>query len=162
MNNSVYWKSRGYAFKVCKQLDPRDILHNSYLKWFERKNSNLFEQDQALINQVLKMEYYEQVRQSKYKWRGEKYTKQFISVDETNENEEPLIQLEATGNTDDLVQLNEVKEQYSKYLPNILHGEHVFKLLEQGYKVKHIANKLNKGRTVITKVVKEIRQIKVQ
>lgn len=161
MDNSKYWKSRGYAFKVCNQLDPRDILHTSYLKWYDRKGSNLFDEDQALINHTLKKEYYEQLRQLKYKWRGDWYSKEFISVNKTNENEEPLIQLESNGSTDHLVQLNEVKEQYNKVLPSILHGEQVFQLLEKGYKVKHIAQKLNKGRTVITKAVKQIRQIKI-
>lgn len=162
MNKKAYEKARWYAFQVCSAIDPLDIVHDSYLKYHERNNTDLFDLDMALIYHVIKLEYYEQIRShTQFKWKGsrgqydQQYgTRQFISVNDYDENDIPKIELPAEGSTDELAITNELDNAILKELnnqPDEIRGQTLtaYELMKQGYRGVEIEEEMNRGRTAV-------------
>lgn len=155
MNKVRYAKARWYAFKVCNDINPLDLVHDCYVRYYNKHEQDLFDLDEALIYKILKQQYYEDKRRySQFKWRGEVGTRKFTSLNEFSDEDTPLLELPSNSRTEDLVLSNELDYNIIKLL---VHEDKevqdlqikVYKLMKDRYKDPQISEKINRGRTAI-------------
>lgn len=82
MDNKAYKRALGYAFRLNGEL-YRDIVHDSYITWFNKTGDNLFDQHPQVITQVIKRTWQTKyVQPSRFMYKGVFYSKKQIRMDD--------------------------------------------------------------------------------
>jgi hypothetical protein len=155
MNKKKYTLSRWYAFKMCNDINPLDLVHDCYVRYYNKHGQDLFDLDQALIFNILKQHYYSESRRySKFKWRGEFGNRQFISLNDFNEDDNLKFELDSLTRTEDLLEINELDRLVISKLkhsdPEVEATQlKTYELMKEGYRDKDIGEIREKGRTTI-------------
>ena len=82
MNKKAYDKALGYAYRLNSKLH-KDIVHDSYIVWFNKTGHDLFDEDQRVITQVVKKTWQgKYLQKNMYMYRGEKFARSFCNIDD--------------------------------------------------------------------------------
>jgi DNA-directed RNA polymerase specialized sigma24 family protein len=79
--NTLYQKALRYAMK-CNPAVYRDIVHDAYVTWFNKTNSNLFDQPEGTVIKVVKYTHLKQTERNKYMSGGKWYPRVFQEFEE--------------------------------------------------------------------------------
>lgn len=153
---SSYDTARGYAFKLDSK-DYKDIVHDAYLRWFDKTGNNLFNEPRSTITNVVKYVWLEKLRKrNQYIKNGEKHIRRFVET--LTEHEEdfhgyvPFVDnFEADLIIDDII--NNIKNFISE------RGEHILDMLYLQYNQSEIAKEFNVSHTTINNEVIKIKSV---
>lgn len=81
--NENYRKAISYVY-IAHPAFHRDLIHDAYIRWFDKTGKNLFEEHFNTIKAVL-IHVIQAARYNKFMYRGIEYPKVFIPVVEVNE-----------------------------------------------------------------------------
>ena len=82
MNKKAYDKALGYAYRLNSKL-YKDVVHDSYIVWFNKTGHDLFDEDQRVITQVVKKTWQgKYLQKNMYMYRGEKFARSFCNIDD--------------------------------------------------------------------------------
>jgi len=79
MNWRKYYQARSYAYWLSPN-EYLDIVHNAWLAWYDKKKTDLFEEDFRLISRVVKLKFLASLQQNMFHYQGNRYPRQFRSV----------------------------------------------------------------------------------
>jgi len=131
-----YQKSIRYATKLTDK--PRDLVHEAYIKWYEKTGDNLFDRQPGEIARVLKNIFFNQERNKQWSFRRVTHPKVFIDAGEL-------------GGEDFY---DETEFFISQLLP---FDREVLRLKIEGFRNGEIGILLNRSSTTITKAIKNIK-----
>lgn len=146
-----YWKARRYAYKLNTTL-YRDIVHQAYVKYFERTGLDLFQQPNRKIMRVVRNSYYELLREYSYK-RGSKnsYTRYYYEFIEHGDN------YAVTKTTpEDILIGNQLEERLADVIEDFKYpvvARDVIDLARQGYSPKEISTSLNLAKSSVNRYI---------
>ena len=165
---SNYASSVRYAIKLFNSnrdnsLLPKDLVHEAYVYWKERKNEDLFLRNKHQIARVLKNIYYNRFGKTNWYYHGEFYPKSY-SQDVINglPKEEQVLSMEGllsrwgmrfpeqTFENEEIVKI--FRESLSEFDNRIL------SLKEEGYKNQEIEQIVGKSNPIITRSIKTIKR----
>lgn len=164
MDNKKYWNARGYAFRLYPDSNPLDLVHDCYVSWYNSHETNLFDQDMALIYHAIKIRHFDDLRRRhKFKWRGEVGTREFLSLSAFKENGDPLIELPSSDKTDSLVIVNQIEDSLLTELKKLHKKDStsrysICNLLKQGYTNTDIREKLGLAKATIHRNISVIKE----
>lgn len=90
MNIKTYQKAKKYAKKI-KYTDPVDLVHDLYLKWYDKTGQDLFDQPDGKVMSMIWKECNNAIRRGQWMWRGVRYSKIYLEFSEG-------IHIDDTGN----------------------------------------------------------------
>jgi DNA-directed RNA polymerase specialized sigma24 family protein len=147
MNISKYKEAQKYAYAITTS-EYLDILHDAYLHWNKYKQSDLFDQDIALICTVVKNVYKnQQTKEFTYQKDGVRYNREFVDVKPTNLIENKI---------EDNLHVDQAIDLLNKHLTPNQKLTFFYSLL--GYKRKDIAKELNVREATIVDRFKLIQE----
>jgi len=80
MNAIMYKKAQSYAYK-CRPDEYKDLVHDAWVVWWDKKGEDLFDQDERLVMRVLKYIVLSRSQKDYFVENGERHHKLFINVE---------------------------------------------------------------------------------
>ncbi|MEB3150289.1 MAG: hypothetical protein VKL60_14915 [Sphaerospermopsis sp.] len=111
MNTTIYNKGRSYCYKLNRTL-YRDILHDSWLHWYEKTSRDLFDEPMSRVIRVIKLTwwgYYINPRKVQNR-------KVFVEYEDNNLNEVTPEDILIAKEIDEAVIANSPKLQIEIYM----------------------------------------------
>ena len=162
MNTTNYNKAVRYALKL-KYNDHLDLVHDAYLRWYEKEGEDLFDKPLGRILRVVKLTFLDFLKRGKYqtgpkgnqngtsgKFVVPKETgrRQFISYNEHVAVAVTPEDIMIADELDTVLQMTDSKIQLDIYL-----------LAVQGFRPYEIAELLGMGKNHVSYYFKKIRHI---
>lgn len=159
MNVAVYNRANNYAWvlnnHLCGTTGPKDMVHDAYLRWYDKTGNDLFNEPIYRIFKIIKLTFLSDIRKNHRYWQyqGEElpsYTQEFDNQKVNRVTpEDEYIQSEVKKNCHLKVkELSEISNsRISGRKSRIME---VYELLEKGFKRNEIAEELNLTRPAIT------------
>lgn len=141
-----YYKARAYLYK----LDPnkyKDLLHESFLTYFDRTGRNLFEENNRKVITVVRNQYYDSLRERMYKINGVRYAYEFLEYEESVTITTPLDYLIRQETYDRMV-------ASLKKFTNPPLATAIFNLKIQGYSASEISKEVNLNQVNVRRYIK--------
>jgi len=141
-----------------------DIVHDSYLVWFNKTGNDLFDEDRALISTVIRNVVMTYNQKSRFMYDGVKYKRKFYSQNEyeNNSSEEVRtlffripVELTCQITPEDILIGKDLKEQFDKKISGKF--EPYYNLLVKGYKGTEIIEELNASQSLVSWYIHQIR-----
>lgn len=79
MNKKAYKEAKDYTYFLDSK-NYKDIVHDAWLKWFEKTGKDLFSEDRPLITRVIKNVIGTGLSTRKFMWRGKIYNKRYFEI----------------------------------------------------------------------------------
>lgn len=143
---------------------PRDLVHDSFIRYFKSTNNNLFDREPRYIQGVVKNNFYNEIEKGYYIKNGEKHKKQILTVDDGSAHEEVkgehietanIFTPEETKNPETILIEKDFIEKFSNKLCE--YDKKVLDLKLEGKTSKEIIKTL---KTSNDRLVKSVRKIK--
>lgn len=155
----AYNQARGYAYALDKQYN-RDILHDSYLVWYDKTGRNLFDEHRGVITKTVKNLHMSGWTRKTFMWRGVIYNKirMLIESDVSFGVKQINAHVPFTNqNPHDLLVYAETIELIRQRLSS--RAQLVFEGLLLGYNQTEIALQMAVYRQIIQYEVKQIKKV---
>ena len=80
---STYWRAIRYAIKITGYHDrePRELVHDAYLSWYESKGTSLFDEQDYVWMRVIRNTRGKQVRARHFMWHGQLFYRDMLHLD---------------------------------------------------------------------------------
>lgn len=139
-----YYDAWGYAFKVSKGKDYKDLVHDAYLRWYNKTGQDLFLEHRGTIARVIHYIWLGWIKKNQVMIHGEMYTKVHKSKDEEDGPEQ------ISRVTPEDILIHKEQSQYKSVSESPYHQE-VVRLLMLGYSHKEITEKLNLNPNTVSR-----------
>lgn len=163
-----YFAANRYAIKLFNSnrdnsVYPRDLVHEAYTYWQDKKGEDLFTKEKPQIFTVLKNLYYTRSQKSKWYSGGKFYPKVFsedfvqgFPKDEQLSVRDSLLSRWGMEFPKQEVESEEIVEKFRESLSDF--DNLVLSLKEEGYMNKEIEKIVNRTNPIITKSIKNIKR----
>jgi len=156
-----YRKAIRYATKISSYENALDIVHDAYLRWYNNTNNNLFEEENEVVINKVRQEWWNRYLKPQYTTFRSKEKKVFSNLEDlysfysVNGVDVP-IELQTTNSPE---KLYIAKEQYQLLRSNLNKFDRkTFDLWVQGYLKQEIEKEQNRSNVTITASVKKIKE----
>lgn len=163
MNKEKYKKARNFAFLIGgPDTNPLDLVHDCYVKWFEKHGSDFLEETPTLMYKVMRNHYISELRHGRqFTWRGITDNRELFNLNDTHESGEPKFELTARVATDELAIVNDLKDAFTKRIAQIDNHQKrlsaVFEIVSKGHDYKQVQKDLGLGRSMASTYIKTMR-----
>lgn len=146
---SNYWAARSYAraMGMYDILDYRDLLHDSYLSWYDKNGSNLFEEPIKRIFNVLKYTAKAKISSKRIQINGDRTYYRSFEQYEDNLSVEPTQERSMIAKEQIDHNIEKINRKFPRTAEQMLE---VWRLLHIGYSKKEISIKLGVAKSSIT------------
>ena len=80
METKMYQKALRYAAKCRRDNEThRDLVHDAWLKWYDKNGTDLFLEPESTVMAVIKRVYWNQLNKEGYMVKGVKHSKRVVS-----------------------------------------------------------------------------------
>lgn len=152
MNNKQYQQAVRYGIKMAGEYHAKDLVHDAYLRWYAKTQSDLFDQSNGTILRVIKNTRSSQYSREGFMWRGKTYPKTYRRLNDPLETYEVI----GPGDPESILLSKEVfgvlKNQLNEFDQQTLNN------MIQGYLLKEIGELQERSGPVITSSVKRIKE----
>ncbi len=177
MNSKMYRRGIRYASVLTKNDNSIDVVHDAYLNWYDKKNSDLFDQPAKTIFKVIKNTFFNNFKKDHKYWtsEGERHKIQSIpmqSIDARSEEDGIIDNRLYNQNTpeSELISLDSKKnfgrvvDQATATSNTRINGiksrlDEVYKFLVEGYPLKEIAVLMGLKRPAISHYSKQLQNL---
>lgn len=180
MNKTTYTNSRRYVYSL-KLEDPIDLLHDAYLKWYDKTGNDLFDEPQYRVFAIIKYTFKAQLKQGDWSIGGKdsyngKKMKKFVTPRHTSKRQYSNFNDGSSyGSVQDDSTTNNLADKYDHTTPldilieketrerylNLANSDKSLKILElkaMGLRNNEIAEKWNVSKGLVAYYLKNIDQ----
>jgi len=151
MNKKNYQQAVRYAMKIQDQYHSKDLVHDAYIRWFNKTGQNLFDQPEGRILRVVKYTWKSQYSSQGFMYDGVIYPKTYKRLDDP---EEPFSL--SSDNTPEQVFLS--KEVFNQVYAGLSEFDsQTFTNMIEGYLIKEMQEIQNTHNVAMTASVKRIK-----
>lgn len=155
MNKENYFRARSYAFK-CDPNNYKDILHNAYLKWYDKTGKDLFDEPDHTRTAVLRW-----MVKGKYKGRfytnGVLHPRVFVPIGEEIDDSMLTHIAVSDGETDTILIDQDLNEEFEKLLTE--NEKLIKKKLMEGYSYTETLHRQGESAAVTSYYVVKTRAV---
>lgn len=155
MNLRTYQKAKRYAVKI-KYSDPIDLVHDSYLMWYEKTGQDLFDEPEGRVMSILWKVCNNYIRRNQWMYEGTRYPKVYVTYEEgTSEKIHGTTHKYNAITPEDYCIGNDLKERFSKVVKSCDPlTRQILKYKWFGYNNTEISQEMNIAMTTLSKHIK--------
>lgn len=157
MNIRTYQNAKRYATKI-KYNDPIDLVHDSYVKWYEKTGQDLFDEPEGRVMSILRNTFRGFL--SKNRWTYDKRTqgqRQFYEFRGDVTEDSNLVHSHNPITPEDYYIAKELKERFVGVVatanPTV---KEILNYRYLGYQNKEISEELGVSKSLITHYLKQV------
>jgi len=151
MDKKNYQQAIRYAIKMSDNYHSKDLVHDAFLRWYNKTGNDLFDQPLGTILRVVKNVKRSEYSSKGFMFDGVVYPKTFIPLDDPEQN----FQLTTERSPEYMLLSKEIFEQVQKGLSEFDHK--TFTSMVEGYLIKEITELQNRSGVTMTASVKRIK-----
>lgn len=169
MIRARYTAARRYATRI-KYTDPLDLVHDAYIRWYDKTGKDLFDEPEHLVMRMVYWEFKRWMKENNWTYNKEPQGKRLefplFSHEETmflspyGDSFERLAASRRTFNPVtplDHCLANETEELYQRFIEESSEvGGKILELRREGFNNVEIAKKFNKAKSWVSYQLKQI------
>lgn len=157
MDLRIYQKAKRYAARI-KYNNPIDLVHDLYLKWYDKTGQDLFDEPEGRVMSMIWKECSNSIRKGQWMFMGKRYAKVEVTFSEGHYIDDVI----PPHKWSPITPLDYVigKELYQRFADVVDKADNdTKKILEykrQGYNEKEIAKELNMSQYKVRNKLKQV------
>lgn len=155
MNVGLYQKAKRYATKI-KYTDPIDLVHDSYLNWYEKTGQDLFNEPEGRVMKVVNLTFRDYLNRRTWMYNGVKYSKNYFNFLDGGLELETAHKYDPITPEDHLI-AQDLKDRFFEVVEGTIPiVKEILEYKYKGYKNNEIAEELGVAKSLITYYLKQV------